>query len=233
MNYKCHTQQQQQLHHISSANFIAHIASRTHTYVDRISMTLIDCAPIHTLICLSSSLIFVDLISASLLVSPEQQQRKCDENNNSSSGASSSAAAADAEKSSSSSVDNERADKPEEKMMKQHKPMVGLFPLDLRSELKQRVGGGRAGFALKKSSTNIDVANNNSGNTRNLEKSDPIPIAPSRPADLLRKIQGLKLTKAESTEDDDDDDAGVENLSFKEKLQLIERSSSRSLVNPL
>ena len=105
--------------------------------------------------------------------------------------------------------------------------MVGLFPLDLRSELKQRcVGGGIAGFALKKSSTNIDIG---------IKKSDPIPIAavaPCNPSDLLKSIKQREL-KSKLQKDDSDDEDGVENLSFKEKLQLIERSSSRNLVNPL
>lgn len=104
--------------------------------------------------------------------------------------------------------------------------MVGLFPLDLRSELKQRVGGGKPGFALKKSSTHVEV----SGGENLLRKQEvarssvPIPIK----NDLMRN-----LMKKKSEDSDDDEDAGVENLSFKEKLQLIERSSSRSLVNPL
>lgn len=161
---------------------------------------------------------FVDLISASLLAPPDKH--KCDENNNSNS--TSSTSATDAEKSSEnahndSGVDDERDEK-SEKM--KPKKMVGLFPLDLRSELKQRVGGGKAGFALKKSSTNIDVSNN-------LVMSEPIPIGFGRKPCDRPKIEFKK--KADS----DDEDGGVENLSFKEKLQLIERSSSRNVVNQL
>jgi hypothetical protein len=103
--------------------------------------------------------------------------------------------------------------------------MVGLFPLDLRSELKQRIGGGKAGFALKKSSTNVDVSGGSLNRKQEVVRTSvPIPIK----NDLVRT-----LNKKKSEESDDDEDAGVENLSFKEKLQLIERSSSRSLVNPL
>lgn len=103
--------------------------------------------------------------------------------------------------------------------------MVGLFPLDLRSELKQRIGGGLAGFALKKSSTNVDVSRGNLNRKQEVVTSSvPIPIK----NDLVRTLK-----KKKSEDSDDDEDAGVENLSFKEKLQLIERSSSRSLVNPL
>lgn len=106
--------------------------------------------------------------------------------------------------------------------------MVGLFPLDLRSELKQRIGGGKAGFALKKSSTNIDVRKQEVMTTTTTTTS-AVPI-PTIKNDLLRSV---KMRKQQSNDSDDDEDAGVENLSFKEKLQLIERSSSRSLVNPL
>lgn len=105
--------------------------------------------------------------------------------------------------------------------------MVGLFPLDLRSELnsklKQRIGGGKVGFALKKSSTNVDVWKQEVVATTS---SAPIPIKSN---DLLRSVKKKIVDRG----DDEDEDAGVENLSFKEKLQLIERSSSRSLVNPL
>lgn len=99
--------------------------------------------------------------------------------------------------------------------------MVGLFPLDLRSELKQRIGGGKVGFALKKSSTNIDIRKKEATTS-----TIPIPIVKN---DLLRSVN--KKKKSLDSEDDEDEDAAVENLSFKEKLQLIERSSSRSLVN--
>lgn len=105
--------------------------------------------------------------------------------------------------------------------------MVGLFPLDLRSELKQRVGGGKAGFSLKKSSTNVDVL------TKDRQQSAPIPIRlpESRPTDVLKSIKEKETLK--SAQDDSDDEGGQEKLSFKEKLRLIERSSSRSLVNQL
>lgn len=109
------------------------------------------------------------------------------------------------------------------------KQMVGLFPLDLRSELKNRLGGGKAGFSLKKSSTNVDIG------IRNKERSfEPVPIKlpgfkasidvpkSSQPIDIHKRVQ----------EDSDEDEGGQEKLSFKEKLQLIERSSSRSFVNP-
>jgi len=161
---------------------------------------------------------FVDLISASLLAPPDKH--KCDENNNSNS--TSSTSATDAEKSSEnahndSGVDDERDEKSEKIKPKK---MVGLFPLDLRSELKQRVGGGKAGFALKKSSTNIDVSNN-------LVMSEPISIGFGRMSCDRPKTEYKKKV------DSDDEDGGVENLSFKEKLQLIERSSSRNVVNQL
>lgn len=93
--------------------------------------------------------------------------------------------------------------------------MVGLFPLDLRSELKQRVGGGKAGFSLKKSSTNIDVSNK----------------ASSKPIAISLKSNNIKIEEKKKKTDSDDEDAGLENLSFKEKLQLIERSSSRNVAN--
>lgn len=102
------------------------------------------------------------------------------------------------------------------------KQMVGLFPLDLRSELKQRIGGGKAGFALKKSSTNIDVSNK--------AHSEAIPL---RISGKLNDLLNMETTKKSNCDDDDDDDAGVDKLSFKEKLQLIERSSSRNAVNLL
>jgi hypothetical protein len=109
------------------------------------------------------------------------------------------------------------------------KQMVGLFPLDLRSELKQRVGG-KGGFSLKKSSTNVDIFD------KTKTQSDPIAIKlpeikSNRPSDLLKSIQESKMRR--KVQDDSDDEGGTENLSFKEKLQLIERSSSKSLVNPL
>lgn len=109
------------------------------------------------------------------------------------------------------------------------KQMVGLFPLDLRSELKQRVGGGKGGFSLKKSVTNVDVFN------KNKSPSAPIPIKlpVSKPTDLLKSIRDREARKKSTQDGDSDDEGGQEKLSFKEKLQLIEKSSSRSLVNPL
>lgn len=162
---------------------------------------------------------FVDLISASL-IGPDK--RKCDENNNSSKPA----AAADEEAKSSSSQNDDSDEKVEKVKPKQ---MVGLFPLDLRSELKQRVGG-KGGFSLKKSSTNIDIFE------KKKTESDPIPIKlpemkTNRPSDLLKSIQESQMRR--KVQDDSDDEGGQEKLSFKEKLQLIERSSSKSLVNPL
>lgn len=177
---------------------------------------------------------FLDLISSSLLLTPPrhpESKRKCDENNNSNS------ASADAEKPSNRNDDGDgdddddvaiaADDESDEKSEKiKPKQMVGLFPLDLRSELKKRVGGGKVGFALKKSSTNIDVLKDDR------KISDPITIA-NKPSDLLRSIRERELKVSQVKKDDSDDDDGVENLSFKEKLQLIERSSSKNLVNPL
>lgn len=167
-------------------------------------------------------LIFVDLISASLIV---PDKLKCDENNNNNKSIQATKVDVTTEK---PPQDDEAADdeKPEKIKPKQ---MVGLFPLDLRSELKQRVGG-KAGFSLKKSTTNIDVF------SKKEQQSDPIPIKlpdarTSRPSDLLKSIQVLEIRK--KVQDDDDEEGGQENLSFKEKLQLIERSSSKNLVNPL
>lgn len=166
---------------------------------------------------------FVDLISATLQAT---DKRKCDENNNDKK--------ADDEKKSPAADDERKSPKvdeevfvPEEKLEKiKPKQMVGLFPLDLRSELKNRVGG-KAGFSLKKSTTNVDVFK---------VKSDPIPIRlPDRsPTDLLKTLQEKDIKKKiDNKNDERDDEGGQENLSFKEKLLLIERSSSRSLVNPL
>lgn len=109
------------------------------------------------------------------------------------------------------------------------KQMVGLFPLDLRSELKQRVGG-KSGFSLKKSSTNVDIFE------KKKTQSDPIAIKlpeikTNRPSDLPKSIQVSQMRG--KVQDDSDDEGGQENLSFKEKLQLIERNSSKSLINPL
>lgn len=159
---------------------------------------------------------FVDLISASLKL---PDKRECDENNNKD-------AKADVEQ----PPKIDEGDGDDEKIEKiKPKQMVGLFPLDLRSELKLRVGG-KAGFSLKKSSTNVDVSN------KNKEKSDPIPIKlqtrrSDKSNDLVKAIQENALQR--KSKDDSDDEGGQENLSFKEKLQLIERSSSKSLVNPL
>lgn len=159
---------------------------------------------------------FVDLISASLIGS---DKRKCDENNNSSK------VAADEEAKTSSQND----DSDEKVETTKPKQMVGLFPLDLRSELKKRVGG-KDGFSLKKSSTNVDIFE------KKKTESDPIPIKltetrPIRPSELLKSIQESQVRR--KVQDDSDDEGGQEKLSFKEKLQLIERSSSKSLVNPL
>lgn len=162
---------------------------------------------------------FVDLISASLKA-PEQ--RKCDENNNNVNKAEVETPS-EAESAAPSPAKDDESDEKPEKM--KPKPMGGLFPLDLRSELKQRVGG-KAGFSLKKSSTNIDI-------NRDKPRSDPIPIKlpELRSRDLLKSIQEKQINK--KAQDDSDDEGGQEKLSFKEKLQLIERSSSKSLVNPL
>lgn len=152
---------------------------------------------------------FVDLISATLNI---PDKRKCDENNN---------AATDEEAKSSTQADDN--DEKAEKI--KPKQMVGLFPLDLRSELQQRVGG-KVGFSLKKSSTNVDIFE------KKTIQSDPIAIKlpdmkSNRPSELLKSQMRRKV------QDDSDDEGGQEKLSFKEKLQLIERSSSKSLVNPL
>lgn len=158
---------------------------------------------------------FVDLISASLQAT---DKRKCDENNNDKKADEKKTPTDDEEK---PPMDDEVVDEKPEKI--KPKPMVGLFPLDLRSELKNRVGG-KAGFSLKKSTTNVDVIK---------MRSDPIPIRlPDRPTDLLKSLQSKDYRKKASNEDSDDE-GGQEKLSFKEKLQLIERSSSRSLMNPL
>lgn len=161
---------------------------------------------------------FVDLISASL-VAPEK--RKCDDNNN------------DDDEKSTKTVDeekptNDHADDDEKVEKTKPKQMVGFFPLDLRSELKQRVGG-KTGFSLKKSSTNVDIFT---------KKTEPIPIKlpelkTNRPSDLLKSIQQNDIRRKVQDDDSDDEGGGQEKLSFKEKLQLIERSSSRNLVNPL
>lgn len=171
---------------------------------------------------LIGALILVDLISASLKV---PDKRKCDENNNRASDATT-------EKPSQQAAAGDDDDEAEGTTTEKIKPkqMIGLFPLDLRSELKQRVGG-KAGFSLKKSTTNVDIFSGK----RELP-SAPIPIKlpdarTSRPSDLLKSIQVLEIRK--KAPDDSDDEGGQENLSFKEKLQLIERSSSKSLVNPL
>lgn len=152
----------------------------------------------------------LDLISASLKA-PEK--RECDENNNN------------------NNNDDEpkppKDDESDEKVEKvKPKKMVGLFPLDLRSELKNRLGGG--GFNLKKSTTNVDIFS---------KKSEPIAIKlpelpkAGKPSDLRKSMQVMEISK--KVENDSDDEGGMEKLSFKEKLQLIERSSSRNLVNPL
>lgn len=156
----------------------------------------------------------LDLISASLTATDKRST--CDDNNNSN--------VCEEKPSPSASDDNEKAEKSKPKQM------VGLFPLDLRSELKLRVGGGKAGFSLKKSSTNVDVFSRN-------KESEPIPMKlpeakTNRPSDLLKSLQEMEIRK-KVVPDDSDDEGGQENLSFKEKLKLIERSSSRNLVNPL
>jgi hypothetical protein len=157
---------------------------------------------------------FVDLISASLLGT----ERKCDDNNN---------RKTESTETSTSDENNDGSVEMVEKI--KPKQMVGLFPLDLRSELKQRIGGGLAGFSLKKSITNVDVFNNN-----DRKVTEPISIRASqvisKPDDLLKSIGRRDLSRKIN---DDSDDDGMENLSFKEKLQLIERSSSKQLVNPL
>lgn len=90
-------------------------------------------------------------------------------------------------------------DKPE---LNKPKGLVGLFPLDLASELRKRVGGS-AKFALRPSSSNIDILGKGKLTSREDVKLPP-----------------------------DNADEGQENLSFKDKLKLIERSSSKILVNP-
>jgi hypothetical protein len=176
------------------------------------------------LISSSSSSGLVDLISATLIapsqsVERRQQQPDCDENNNSNS-----ASSVDAEKPSSVSINDDERDEKSEKI--KPKQMVGLFPLDLRSELKQRLGGGKVGFALKKSSTSIDVRK------QEVVAASSVPILIPNNNNNNNDLS-TKKKKLIDTDDNDNEDAGVENLSFKEKLKLIERSSSRSLINPL
>lgn len=152
---------------------------------------------------------FVDLISASL------KSSKSDEINNDD-----------------KAVEKKPSDEEVDSKLEKFKPkqMVGLFPLDLRSELKNRIGGGKAGFSLKKSTTNVDIG------IRNRERSEPVPIKlpglkSGLPTDLLKQTHQNELRKR--MQEDSDEDDGQEKLSFKEKLQLIERSSSKIRVNPL
>lgn len=125
-----------------------------------------------------------------------------------------------------STIEEAEVEKKNEKF--KPKPMVGLFPLDLRSELKSRIGGGKAGFSLKKSTTNVDIG------IRNMEKSEPVHIKPSeiRNSMSFDPVKPMEVHNRVQV-DSDDEDGGQEKLSFKEKLQLIERSSSRSVVNLL
>ncbi|CRL08353.1 CLUMA_CG021256, isoform A [Clunio marinus] len=159
-----------------------------------------------------------DLISASL-IAPDK--RKCDDNNDN--------IATKTDMEQPSSKDEETNEENTDTNKIKPKQMVGLFPLDLRSELKLRVGGGKAGFSLKKSTTNVDIFDKK-------PKSDPIPIKLpeakiNRPSDLLKSLQEKQSQKTVA-KDDSDDEGGQENLSFKEKLQLIERSSSKNLITP-
>lgn len=127
---------------------------------------------------------------------------------------------------STSSTDESQEKESDDEKMKP-KQMVGLFPMDLRSELKKRIGGGNVG--LKKSSTNVDIFNNRKPV---LDVPKLNRVSPMKPSDLLKSIKEKQLQRKEAEENNTDENA-QENLSFKEKLKLIERSSSKSLVNPL
>ena len=127
---------------------------------------------------------------------------------------------------STSSTDESQEKESDDEKMKP-KQMVGLFPMDLRSELKKRIGGGNVG--LKKSSTNVDIFNNRKPV---LDVPKLNRVSPMKPSDLLKSIKEKQLQRKEAEESKTEENE-QENLSFKEKLKLIERSSSKSLVNPL
>lgn len=110
------------------------------------------------------------------------------------------------EKQSDNEINTEVASVDETPELKKPKGLAGPFPFDLASELKKRVSGS-AKFALKPSSSNVDIFN---------KGKSKIDVETFRRKD-----------------NDDDAGAGQENLSFKDKLKLIERSSSKILVNPL
>ena len=92
---------------------------------------------------------------------------------------------------------------------------LGMMPFDLRSELKSKLGGG---FNLKKSSTNVDIFSN-SNNRKVAEKT-----AETSTSELLRSLRDKQGKIV--------DENGQENLSFKEKLKLIEKSSQLALLPP-
>lgn len=171
----------------------------------------------------------LDLISASLIA---PVKRDCDENNNNATSTKKETEMCSLPSkpppppASTSSTDESQEKESDDEKLKP-KQMVGLFPMDLRSELKKRIGGGNVG--LKKSSTNVDIFNNRKPV---LDVPKLNRVSPLKPSDLLKSIKEKQLQRKEAEENTTDENA-QENLSFKEKLKLIERSSSKSLVNPL
>lgn len=102
------------------------------------------------------------------------------------------------------------------------KQFTNPLPFDLRLELKQKIDNSqKLGFLLKKSSTNVDIFNKDLNSKRILKKPEETP------RDLLKSFN----KKIDSSDADSSD--ALENLSFKEKLKLIEQSSKNSNRSPV
>ena len=94
--------------------------------------------------------------------------------------------------------------------------LVGLMPFDLRSELKSKLGT-KSGFNLKKSATNVDIFSNNNRTSIENKTADATKTNITNTSDLLKSLRE-KQGKISLEEN------GQENLSFREKLKLIEKS---------
>lgn len=110
------------------------------------------------------------------------------------------------------------------------KQFVNPFPHDLRSELMQRIGGGaKSGFQLKKSTTNVDIFSHSQ-----FKKTNNVAITEEnlrKPSDLLKSLREKRDTNDDNDSENNNSD-GLENLSFKEKLKLIEQSSKNINLSP-
>lgn len=99
-----------------------------------------------------------------------------------------------------------------------------MMPFDLRSELKSKLCAKGGGFNLKKSSTNVDIFNKRKVAEKS-DKSERCVKTGESSSELLKSLREKQEKNLEENRQ--------ENLSFKEKLKLIEKSSQLLPPSPV